>query len=149
MFCHQALWRGGKVKDPRYMQNKKGSRISLVSIIIHKCMLSRLKQRWIQMNVVILVTEWFNSRECLTIRYSPIKSPSATCPPWDRATQRNRPSMLLHVSLKQLKSKIWFFMRQVSWVNQICCSCLNLLNWSQMFKGIDFKIKCRCIRIVR
>ena len=29
MFCHQALWRGGKVKDPRYMQNKKGSRISL------------------------------------------------------------------------------------------------------------------------
>jgi hypothetical protein len=29
---HLALWRG-KVKDPRYMQNKKDSRISLGQII--------------------------------------------------------------------------------------------------------------------
>ena len=28
---HLALWRGSKVKDPRYMQNKKDSRISLLS----------------------------------------------------------------------------------------------------------------------
>ena len=48
---------------------------------------------------VNLVTKWFNSRECLIIRCSPIKSPSATCPPRDRATQRIRPNMQLHVSL--------------------------------------------------